>query len=183
MGSMDLWSNWRSSKKTFLSCISKWRVYNRWRLARPHVYVSHFLRTTEREWCFNRKELCTSFYVCFGLASAAYVFAKLLKISMALLRRTGIHIVIYLDEMLIIGRTREETTALRETVTHLLQCLRFVINQKNSVMSPVQEKEFLEKIVISKEITIFLPKKKLQLIRVSGSTSESTDKFWSWQRC
>ena len=98
---------------------------------------------------------------------------------MALLRRTGIHIVIYLDEMLIIGRTREETTALRETVTHLLQCLRFVINQKNSVMSPVQEKEFLEKIVISKEITIFLPKKKLQLIRVSGSTSESTDTFWS----
>ena len=72
MGAMDLWSNWRSSKKTFLSCKSKWRVYNCWRLAqtRPHVYVSHFLRTTEREWCFNRKELCTSFYVCFGLASA-----------------------------------------------------------------------------------------------------------------
>ena len=107
-----------------------------------------------------------------------YVFAKLLKISMALLRKTGIHIVIYLDEMLIIGRTREETTALRETVTLLLQCLGFVINQKNSV-SPVQEKEFLEKIVISKEFTIFLSKKKLQLIRVSGSTSESTDKFWS----
>ena len=80
--------------------------------------------------------------------------------------------------MLIIGRTREETTALRETVTLLLQCLGFVINQKNSV-SPVQEKEFLEKIVISKEFTIFLSKKKLQLIRVSGSTSESTDKFWS----
>ena len=42
---------------------------------------------------------------------------------MALLRRIGIRIVIYLDDMLIIGRTREETIALRDTVILLLQCL------------------------------------------------------------
>ena len=60
---------------------------------------------------------------CFGLEPTPYVLTKLLKISMALLRRIGIRIVIYLDDMLIIGRTREETIALRDTVILLLQCL------------------------------------------------------------
>ena len=69
---------------------------------------------------------------------------------MPLLRRIGIHIVIYLD-MLIIGRTREETIALRDTVILLLPRLGFVINQGM--------------IVSSKEITISLPQKKLQSIK------------------
>ena len=84
---------------------------------------------------------------------------------MALLRRIGIRIVIYLDDMLIIGRTREETIALRDTVILLLQCLGFVINQKKAVMAPVQEIEFLRMIVNSKEITISLPQKKFQSIK------------------
>ena len=52
-----------------------------------------------------------------------------------------------------IGRTREETIALRDTLILLLQCLGMVINQKKSVMTPVQEIEFLGMIVNSKEIT------------------------------
>ena len=66
---------------------------------------------------------------------------------MGLLIRIGICIVIYLDDMLIIGRTREETIALRDTVILLLQCLGFVVNYKMSVMTPVQEIEFLGMIV------------------------------------
>ena len=66
---------------------------------------------------------------------------------MGLLIRIGICIVIYLDDMLIIGRTREETIALRDTVILLLQCLGFVVNYKMSVMIPVQEIEFLGMIV------------------------------------
>ena len=53
--------------------------------------------------------------------------------------------------MLIIGRTREETIALRDTVILLLPRLGFVINQGM--------------IVSSKEITISLPQKKLQSIK------------------
>ena len=66
---------------------------------------------------------------------------------MGLLIRIGICIVIYLDDMLIIGRIREETIALRDTVILLLQCLGFVVNYKMSVMIPVQEIEFLGMIV------------------------------------
>ena len=47
-----------------------------------------------------------------------------------------------MDDMLITHRTREETINLRDirdTVILLLQCLGFVVNQKKSVMTPVQE--------------------------------------------
>ena len=62
--------------------------------------------------------------LCLGFAAAPYVFIKLLKIPMALLK-IQICTVIYLDKMLFTGRKREETTALRDTVILLLQCLGF----------------------------------------------------------
>ena len=103
--------------------------------------------------------------LCFGLAPAPYVFTKLLKIPMALSRSISIRIIIYLDDMLIIGRTKEETIALRDTVNLLLQCLGFFISQKKSVMTPVQEIQFLGMIVNSKVMIICLPQKKLQSIK------------------
>ena len=103
--------------------------------------------------------------LCFGYASAPYVFKKLLKIFMALLRRIAIRIVIYLNDMLITGKTKGETIALRDMAILLLHCLGFFINQKNSVITPVKEIEFLGTIVNSKELTISLPQKKLQSIK------------------
>ena len=47
---------------------------------------------------------------------------------MAFLRSIGIRIVTYFVDMLIIGRTREETIALRDIVILLLQDLTFIIN-------------------------------------------------------
>ena len=71
-----------------------------------------------------------------------------------------------------IGRTREETIALRDTLILLLQCLGMVINQKKSVITPVQEIEFLGMIVNSKEIT---EKTTINKRDVSGFVSESKD--------
>ena len=62
---------------------------------------------------------------------------------MVLLRRTGIRTIIYLDDMLIIGRIKEETRAQRDTDIALLQCLEFEINQSKSLMTLVQEMKFL----------------------------------------
>ena len=65
--------------------------------------------------------------LCFDLSPAPYVLTKLLKIPTALSRRIGTPIVIFLDDMLIIGRTWEETIALRDklffyfTICDLLQ--------------------------------------------------------------
>ena len=49
-----------------------------------------------------------------------------------------------MDDMLIIDRTKEEAKPLQDTAIILLQCLGFVINQKKSEITPVQETEFWE---------------------------------------
>ena len=82
---------------------------------------------------FWQKETLYQFLcLCFDFTLTQYVFTKLLKISTALLRRIRIRKIIYLDDVLIIGVIKEETKARRDTVIILLQCLRFVINQKKS---------------------------------------------------
>ena len=102
-------------------------------------------------------------YLCFGLPPAPNVFTKLLKIPMALLKRIGIRIIICLVDIL--TELRKRLIALRDTVTFLLQCLEFSINQKNSVMAPAQELQFLWVLVSSNEITISHLQKKIQSIK------------------
>lgn len=48
------------------------------------------------------------------------IFAKLMKIPIALLRSLNICLVIYLDSILIMGRTSEETSMSRNTLIFLL---------------------------------------------------------------
>jgi len=80
--------------------------------------------------------------LCFGLGPAPRIFTKLLKIPIALLRRINIRVMIYLDDMLLLGRTVQEAFQTRDTVIFLLQNLGFIINQKKSVLIPTQKIEF-----------------------------------------
>lgn len=54
-----------------------------------------------------------------------------------------------------IVRAKEETMALQDTITLLLQCMRFVENKKKSVI--------LGMLTNSKERTISLPQKKIKI--------------------
>ena len=51
----------------------------------------------------------------FGLAPAPYIFTKLLKIKIFFLRRIGTLIILYLDDMLLIGRTVENVQMYHHT--------------------------------------------------------------------
>ena len=62
---------------------------------------------------------------------------------MAFLRRINIKIITYLDDMLLIGHSLEEIVMSRDPVIFLLQHVEFVINLKKSVLTAVQEIEFL----------------------------------------
>ena len=72
------------------------------------------------------------FCLCFGLGPAPRIFTKLLKIRVLVLCRLNILIIIYLDGMLLIGHTIEETLMVRDTVIFLLQQLGFVVNFKKN---------------------------------------------------
>ena len=94
------------------------------------AYFSFPLEKNSRQfvrfrWSGNSYEfLC----LCFGLGPAARIFTKLLKVPMTILRRLNIKIIIYLDDMLLIGHSLEKIFIDRDTIIFLLQHLGFVIN-------------------------------------------------------
>ena len=102
--------------------------------------------------------------MCFGLGPAPLIFTKLLKIPIALLRRINIRLIIFLDDMLVMGKTVGETKMNRDTMVFLLQKLGFVINLKKSQLEPVQVIEFLGLKINSQDLTLCLPQEKVEKI-------------------
>ena len=109
------------------------------------VYFSVPLEKNSRQFVRFRSSgnLYEFLCLCFALGPAPRIFTKLLKVPMTISRKINIKIIIYLDDMLLIGHSLEETVMSRDTVTFLLQHLGFVINWKKSVLTPVQKIEFL----------------------------------------
>ena len=71
----------------------------------------------------------------FGLAPAPRVFTKILRTVMAFLRRKGIRLVIYLDDILVLNESKEGLVADVNTVLELLQSLGFLLNWEKSIIS------------------------------------------------
>ena len=102
--------------------------------------------------------------LCFGLGTAPRIFTKLLKIPIALLRRINIRLVIYLDDMLLMGRTMKDILTARDTLIFLFQHLGFVINKKKSQFVPVKKVEFLGLLIDSESLTISLTQEKMDKV-------------------
>ena len=69
-----------------------------------------------------------SLYEFYGLGPAPWLFSKLIKVTVSILRKLYIRIIVYLYGFLILGKTLEEAILSRDTVIYLLQNLGFVIN-------------------------------------------------------
>jgi len=74
----------------------------------------------------------------FGLASAPLVFTKVLRPVVALLRKQGVRLIIYLDDILIMAESVEIAKAHANLAVNLVTSLGFVINHKKSVLTPSQ---------------------------------------------
>ena len=103
--------------------------------------------------------------LCFGLAPAPAIFTKLLKVPISALRRLMITVIIYLDDLLILGNSMSEIVTVRGSVIFLLQDLGFVISLKKCVLYPVQEIELLGLILNYHTMTLSLPNKKIVKIK------------------
>ena len=73
--------------------------------------------------------------------------------------------IIYMDDMLIMGNTLSEIHTARDTTIYLLQSLEFVINFKKSILTPSQSLEFLGVIVDSLSMTLRIPQEKTMELR------------------
>ena len=68
----------------------------------------------------------------FGLAVAPRVFTKIMKPVVSLLRRTGIRLIIYLDDILLMNASETGLQQDMHTAQHLLENLGFVVNLEKS---------------------------------------------------
>ena len=114
----------------------------------------------------------------FSLNSSPYTFTKLMKPVVALLRRLGIRIILYLDDMLFMAEAESEARGGFNTAVLLLTSLGFIVNMEKSIGSPSQQMEFLDFKVDSRKMTIALPTQKLvslrcqaRLMRAAGQTT------------
>ena len=75
----------------------------------------------------------------FGLTSAPRVFTKVLHPLLAFLRIQGVRIHVYLDDVLVVGDTRDEVVqSLRLTMSIFLRA-GFILNLKKSDLDPTQD--------------------------------------------
>ena len=100
-----------------------------------------------------------------GLSTSPWIFTKLMKAVTAYLRSLGIRLVCYLDDLLIMGRTREECLQHTDWVMTTLTRLGFLLNKGKSIVEPSQTIEFLGLLINSTDMTFQVPKRKLRSIR------------------
>lgn len=124
-----------------------------------HPHHQQFLRFTVDRHCYQ--------FTClpFGLSCAPWIFTKVMKPLMTLLRGWGIRIIIYIDDMLLLVESRDTAMQHLEVLLFLLETLRFVVKKEKSYLHPAQELEFLGLMVDSKSFRLKLPSKKMVQIR------------------
>lgn len=96
----------------------------------------------------------------FGLCTSPYVFTKIMKPVMNALRIQGLLSVIYLDDILCIGRTYNLCKLNLERAVSLLKKLGFLLNYKKSCLEHSQKCKYLGFIIDSEKFQLELPKEK-----------------------
>ena len=77
--------------------------------------------------------------LCFRQGPAPRICTKLMKILIPLMRRFNVQLIIYLEDIIIMGSLLKEIMMSRETLILVLQNLRFVINFQKSVFNPCHQ--------------------------------------------
>lgn len=97
----------------------------------------------------------------FGLGSAPRTFTKMMKPIVSLLRRIGVRMLIYLDDLIILNQSRERLLKDRDSTIWMLQCLGLVINTEKSVLEPTRKLEYLGFMLDTMSLTLSLSDTKL----------------------
>jgi ribonuclease HI len=98
----------------------------------------------------------------FGLSTAPRVFTKILAPVIGLLHQKGIYIYPYLDDCLIVAKSKHMLQRALITTQEVLMQAGFVINFKKSHLSPVQRLKFLGLEIDTTLAAAFLPELRAQ---------------------
>ena len=104
--------------------------------------------------------------LCFGLSTAPQVFTRVLAPLAKIIHLAGFKIVLYLDDWLVIGRTREEVLRAREFVLKLTLELGIIINKEKSCLVPSQIIEYLGLVIDTHRFWVSPTKKRVESARL-----------------
>ena len=90
---------------------------------------------------------------------------KVIKPISIFLRSMGVRMIVYIDDILVMGESPEQVKGHLEALTYLLTGLGFVINTPKSITTPAQRIEYLGLLVDSTTLHLSLPGEKLYHIR------------------
>lgn len=97
----------------------------------------------------------------FGLSIAPFIFTKLLQPLIAQCRSRGIRLTYYLDDILILGRNKEEIHRHTQFVVNLLTTTGFIMNKEKSITTPTHQTTFLGFQINSKTLLVRTPRGKV----------------------
>lgn len=100
-----------------------------------------------------------------GLSCGPRKFTKLMKPVYATLRKLGINVSGFLDDLLIVGHSAHELEAHVQTVVHTLQNLGFVINFEKSNLKPCTRLRHLGFMIDSVTMAVSLPQDKVDIVK------------------
>ena len=98
----------------------------------------------------------------FGLNIAPSLLTRLMKPVAGFLTKRGVRLLLYLDDMLIIGSTPRKVNDFTQMAVNLLKALGFIINLDKSVLTPTQVITFLGFTINSITMRFTLPSEKVQ---------------------
>ncbi|KAM9954893.1 hypothetical protein ACTFIW_000996 [Dictyostelium discoideum] len=96
----------------------------------------------------------------FGLSTAPRIFTMLLRPVLRMLRDINVSVIAYLDDLLIVGSTKEECLSNLKKTMDLLVKLGFKLNLEKSVLEPTQSITFLGLQIDSVSMKLLVPKEK-----------------------
>lgn len=96
----------------------------------------------------------------FGLATAPFLFTKMLKPLIQFLRAKGLMSINYLDDFLLLGSSREDCLNNLNITISMLESLGFIVNYDKSSLYPERRCKYLGFIFDSEKMTIELPLEK-----------------------
>ncbi|KAM9985632.1 hypothetical protein ACTFIZ_000228 [Dictyostelium cf. discoideum] len=96
----------------------------------------------------------------FGLSTAHRIFTMLLRPVLRMLRDINVSVIAYLDDLLIVGSTKEECLSNLKKTMELLVKLGFKLNLEKSVLEPTQSITFLGLQIDSLSMKLLVPKEK-----------------------
>lgn len=113
----------------------------------------------------------------FGLCTAPFVFTKIMKPVVKLLRSCGFLSTIYLDDLFLIGSSYRECLTNIWYSEALLTALGFVINKEKSSLIPKRSCRFLGYVINSEKFQVSLPQEKTE------RSQKVVETFFNKKRC